>query len=254
VYPRTVDFSPLPPIGGELPGGAKHLGQVPFVTPTAAGVRDYQPSDAFNRIHWPSTARTGRLMVKEFELDPFSDIWIALDLDRRVHHGRGADATEEYAVTVAASLARLFLTQNRALGLMAQGEIQQPDRGIRQLSKVLEIFATVRADRWESVAELVSKESLQLSRLSTLVVVTPSLTADWVNVCEHLTHRAVKVLVVLLEAATFGGGASSIEVVGALAAASIPTYLVKRGEPLESIFLSAGALAEAAHYPSAVVG
>ena len=43
-------------------------------------MREYRPGDAFNRIHWPTTARTNRLMVREFELDPTVDVWIVLDL------------------------------------------------------------------------------------------------------------------------------------------------------------------------------
>lgn len=236
VYPRTVDFTEQGHVPGELPGGTRQSGPVPFVTPSAATVRDYQPTDPFNRIHWPSTARTGRLMVKEFELDPFADIWIALDLNRYVHFGRGAESTEEYGVTVAASLARHFLMQNRSVGFIAQDELLHPDRGIRQLTKVLELLALVRADRWQSLTEALSGESMRLSRLTTLVVVTPSVDADWVTVCQHLKHRGVSVLVALVESATFGSGHASIEIVGALAAASIPTYLVKRGEPIEALF------------------
>jgi len=41
--------------------------------------------------------------------------------------------------------------------------------------------------------------------------------------------------VALVESATFGSGVGSIDVVGSLAAANIPTYLVKRGEPLEGL-------------------
>jgi uncharacterized protein (DUF58 family) len=235
VYPKTVDFVTPGHIPGQLPGGAEQKGHVPFVTPTAAGVRDYQPFDPYSRIHWPTTARIGHLMVKEFELDPFSDVWIALDLDRQAHYGHGPESTEEYSVTVAASLARHFLMQNRSVGLLAQREVLSPDRGIRQLTKVLELLAVVRADRWESLTEMMSSETMRVSRLATMFVVTPSANPDWVNVCQHLAERNVKVLVALVESATFGSGAAAIDVVGSLAAATIPTYLVKRGEPLEGL-------------------
>jgi len=235
VYPKTVDFVTPGHVPGQLPGGAEQKGHVPFVTPTAAGVRDYQPSDPFSRIHWPTTARVGHLMVKEFELDPFSDVWIAVDLDRQAHYGHGQESTEEYSVTVAASLARHFLMQNRSVGLLAQREVLAPDRGIRQLTKVLELLAVVKADRWESLTELISAESLRISRLATVFVVTSSTSPEWVNACQHLEERNVKVLVALVESSTFGSGFTAIEMVGSLAAALIPTYLVKRGEPLEGL-------------------
>jgi uncharacterized protein (DUF58 family) len=46
--------------------------------------------------------------------------------------------TEEYTVTVAASLAQYFLRRDRAVGLLAYGqsnEIVQPDRGERQINR-----------------------------------------------------------------------------------------------------------------------
>jgi uncharacterized protein (DUF58 family) len=235
VYPQTVDFTSPARIPGDLPGGARPSGHVPYMTPTAAGVREYAPSDPLSRIHWPTTARLGRLMVKEFELDPFADVWIALDLNRYAHFGRGAESTEEYAVTIAASLGKHFLMQNRSVGFLAQNEVIQADRGSRQLTKLLELLAVVRSDRWQTLAETLSAESVRFKRLSTVVVVTPSTTTDWVVVCQHLTQRGVNVMVALVESSTFGSGVQSIDVVGSLAAANIPVYLVKRGEPLDRL-------------------
>jgi uncharacterized protein (DUF58 family) len=174
--------------------------------------------------------------VKEFELDPFADVWVVLDLSRRSHIGRGEDSTEEYAVTAAASLARHFLMENRAVGLLSQGEMLHPDRGTRQLTKVLDLLAVVQANGMEPLDELLQGESMRISRLSTVIVVTPSVDTGWVSVCHYLVQRGVSVLAVLIEPATFGGTASSIDVVGSLAAASVPTYMVKLGEPLEGLF------------------
>jgi uncharacterized protein (DUF58 family) len=235
VYPRTVEFVTPGHVPGQLPGGAQQSGHVPFVTPTVAGVRDYQPSDSYNRIHWPSTARTRRLMVKEFELDPFADIWVVIDLDRQVHIGRGAESTEEYAVTVAASLARHFLVQNRSVGLLSQKQVLHPDRGMRQVTKILEWLAVAQASQWGTLAETLMAESMRINRLATVVIVTPSVATDWVAAAHQLTLRGVSVLVALVEASTFGGGTPSIATVGALATANIPTYLVKRGEPIEGL-------------------
>jgi uncharacterized protein (DUF58 family) len=235
VYPETVDFTSPAKIPGDLPGGARPIGNVPYMTPTAAGVREYAPSDPLSRIHWPTTARLGRLMVKEFELDPFADIWIALDLNRYTHHGRGLESTEEYAVTIAASLGKHFLMQNRSVGFLAQNETIHADRGSRQITKLLELLAVVRADRWQTMGQTLSAESVRFSRHSTIVVVTPSTDAEWVTVCQHLMQRGVNVLVALIESSTFGSGIQSIEVIGSLAAASIPVYLVKKGEPLDRL-------------------
>ena len=233
VYPRTV---PLPRFGrvpGELPGGSLQGVRVQFSTPNVSSVRDYRPGDAFNRIHWPTTARTTRLMVKEFELDPTADIWIVLDLNTDVHTGAGLESTEEYAVTAAASLARHLLDQSRAVGLVSQTATLPADRGPRQLERILEVLALVRANSHLTLSALLSAETSRFARSSTLIVVTPSTSEGWARFCQALGGRGVHTTAVLVEAATFGEAESTLLLVSSLAAAHIPTYLVKRGERLD---------------------
>ncbi|WP_444546131.1 DUF58 domain-containing protein [Tepidiforma flava] len=76
VYPPVVELPHFQAPPANLPGEGRFRRRTHYVTPNAAGVREYAPGDAFNRIHWRSTARTGELMVKTFELDPASDIWV----------------------------------------------------------------------------------------------------------------------------------------------------------------------------------
>jgi uncharacterized protein (DUF58 family) len=233
VYPRTV---PLPRFGrvpGELPGGSLQGVRVQFSTPNVSSVRDYRPGDAFNRIHWPTTARTTRLMVKEFELDPTADVWIVVDLNTDVHAGAGLDSTEEYAVTAAASLARHLLDQSRAVGLVSQTATLPADRGPRQLERILEVLALVRASSHLALSALLSAETSRFARSSTLIVVTPSTSEGWARFCQALGGRGVHTTAVLVEAATFGQADSTLLLVSSLAAAHIPTYLVKRGERLD---------------------
>jgi uncharacterized protein (DUF58 family) len=233
VYPKTV---PLPRFGrvpGELPGGSLQGVRVPFNTPNVSSVREYRPGDAFNRIHWPTTARTTRLMVREFELDPTADVWIVLDLNVDGHTGSGLESTEEYAVTAAASLARHLLDQGRAVGLVSQTATLPADRGPRQVERILEVLALVKASSPLTLSALLSAETSRFARSSTLIVVTPSTAESWARFCQALGGRGVRTTAVLIEAATFGHAPSTLLLVSSLAAAHVTTYLVKRGDPLE---------------------
>ena len=233
VYPRTV---PLPYFGrvpGELPGGSLQGVRVQFSTPNVSSVRDYRPGDAVNRIHWPTTARTTRLMVREFELDPTADIWVVLDLDRDVHAGSGVESTEEYAVAAAASLARHLLDKGRVVGLVSQTASLPADRGPRQVERILEVLALVKASSHLTLAALLSAETSRFARSSTLIVVTPSTAEAWARFCQALSGRGVHTTAVLIEAATFGRAPSTLLLVSSLAAARIPMYLVKRGDRLQ---------------------
>jgi uncharacterized protein (DUF58 family) len=233
VYPRTVALPRFGRVPGELPGGSLQGVRVQFSTPNVSSVREYRPGDAFNRIHWPTTARTTRMMVREFELDPTADVWIVLDLNVDVHTGSGLESTEEYAVTTAASLARHLLDQGRAVGLVSQTATLPTDRGPRQLQRILEVLALVRASSPLTLSALLSAETSRFARSSTLVIVTSSTNEAWARFCQALSGRGVHANAVLVEAATFGAAPSTLLLVSSLAAAHIPTYMVKRGERLE---------------------
>lgn len=248
VYPRTVPLPGFVLPGAELPGGQNLRRRTHHVTPNVAAIRDYQPGDSLNRIHWRSTARLGRLIVKEFELDPTAEVYVALDMHEYVQQAwrptegkaavrsqRIAESTEEYAVHAAASIARHALDQNRAVGLIAWGqqrEVIPPERETRQLYKILEALAELRAYGAASLAEVLSAESARFGRNCTLAVITPSLDERWVTVVQHLIYRGVRVVAVLIDAQSFGGGRSNESIRSRLAELHVPAYAFGRGQSL----------------------
>jgi len=258
VYPATVDLTGFRLPFGESTGGNALQRRTPFVTPNAAGVRDYAPGDSFNRIAWSVTARTGRLMVKEFELDPSADLWLIVDGDRRYHvrapahddlppavsgtsNGRlplgyWLDSTEEYAVTVAASLARHFLNQNHAVGMVLNTRepvVVPADRGARQLVKILEYLAVLQADGIRGLDRVLVEELGLINRRSILAVITPSPDEAWVRALVDLAERQIRSIAVVIEPSTFTSGKpQTLAPVASLAALGIPTILIKYGDDI----------------------
>ncbi len=260
IYPATEEIHSflLPP--AELPGGTATRRRTHHITPNVSGVREYAPGDSFNRIHWPSTAHQGRLIVKEFELDPSADIWIVLDLERKVQQSalwrerrpdqpeaRTPASTEEYAVTAAASLARyLILSQRRNTGLIGWGQYREaipPEREPRQFYHILESLATLRAYGKSPLAEVLAAEGNRFGRQSCLVVITPSYDPDWVRSgLRDLLYGGIHAVVVLVDGMTFGGVHELDGVRAELTALNVPHYILRNGEPIGPALSSAAGL------------
>ena len=173
-------------------------------TPLATTVRPYAPGDAFNRIHWRSTARHGEIQVKEFELEQTADAWIFLDLDRSAQAGRGEDSTVEVAVRVAASIADKALLENRAVGMTVNAHrmaILPADRGSRQHLKIMQLLAAVEGDGSTPLAESLVAAAGRLRRGMTAIVITPSLDPSWIRPIAALRTRGIGSVVVTLDAA-----------------------------------------------------
>ena len=248
VYPATVDLSAYPMPTGQLTAGAAMTRRTPYVTPSVSGIREYDPGDAFSRISWTTSARFGRLMVKEFDLDPTADVWIVLDLDMGYHRAVAGEpsrrpaapwltSTEEYGVSIAASFARRGRAEGRNVGLIASSGRQQvvvPDRSERQEFRVLETLAIVQADGARPLAETLLTEARRFRDRNTVIVVTPATDDAWVAALAQAVGRRARAAAIVLEAATFGEADSPLLVVGALAATGIPAHLVKFGDDISA--------------------
>jgi uncharacterized protein (DUF58 family) len=160
------------------------------------------------------------------------------------------DSTTEYAVTIVASLARRFLDQGRNVGLICTGahyDVIAADRSRRQEIKMLEALAVVRADGHLPLGQVLVAEARRFTRQSSLVVVTPSTAESWVRALAEITGRRVRGTAILVEPETFGQAPSSLLAVSGLAAAGIPTHLIKYGDTIsEALSMpSAGVVAGA---------
>jgi uncharacterized protein (DUF58 family) len=255
VLPMTVDIPTFPPPPGLLPGGKAIRQKTMDVTPHAAGIREYVPGDPMKRIHWPSTARRGRFMVKEFEQDPQADIWLFLDAQREVQAAR-PDAplattaesfllrrpkvtlpcdTFEYAVSAAASLARFFLAERRAVGLAcAAGRftVVSGERGERQMGKILETLAFLQPEGEMPLLGLVAMQAKLLPLGSGVILITPDARPELLIAVEDLQRRSLRPVVVLLKTETFGGTDGTEAVAAGLLTRNVPVCQIGFGDDL----------------------
>jgi len=255
VLPMAVPIRNFPPTSGILPGGKAVRQRTVDVTPHAAGVREYVPGDPMKRIHWPTTAHRGRFMVKEFEQDPQSDIWVFLDAEaaaqasvpdqsvafredgwwlRRPTVSLPCD-TFEYAVSAAASLASYFLLQRRSVGLAcAAGRVTHvpADRGERQVTKIMETLAFLQPTGKMSLLGLITMQAKLLPLGAGVIIITPSIKSELLLAVDDLQHRNLRPVVVSIKPDTFGGAVVTESITDGLLHRNVPFCSVGFGDDL----------------------
>jgi uncharacterized protein (DUF58 family) len=255
VCPLTEELRSFPFPISPLPDGEALRRRTTTVTASASGVREYAPGDSIRRIHWPSSARRQKLMVKEFELDPAADIHIALDLDAAAHVGqdeegdRTADensapqlprSTLEYAVSAAASCANFFLRQGRSVGLVTVGahrEILAAESGDRQHRHIMETLAVVEADGELPFAHVLAQECATLPRGTTVVLISASTARAWAEAAQGLARSGLRIVVLFVDPAGFSApdddaAADGAALIAALADAGAGVRTLRYGHRL----------------------
>jgi uncharacterized protein (DUF58 family) len=208
------------------------------ISPSASSVREMVSGDSQEHIHWRSTAHTGKLMVKVFDAEQSSDdtkdIWIVLDMQREAQTGQGEESTEEYGVTIAASLVKKYIEEGMKVGLLSYDEQLHsitPGADKDHYSQILERLALIKATGNEPVESMLSATE-RFASGSAILVITPQSTERVLNALRRLKNYGHPVIAILLDSSSFGGSLSPAHMAQVLGATGSQAYIIRQGDNL----------------------
>ncbi|WP_435749076.1 DUF58 domain-containing protein [Microbacterium sp. PMB16] len=225
VHPRTVLFD------GQSLGYLRDLEGLPAADLSRDDVSfhallEYQPGDDLRHVHWKSTARTGTMMVRQFEETRRSHFVIGLS--RSAADYATADDFE-LAVSAAGSIGLRALRDSQRVDVRVQGRELPAGTG-KQLLDSLSAVENSKP-REGGIAELAGVVSATIPLASVVVLVTgPRVSADDLRLaCSRLPFGA-RVLAVVADTTATGPalrriGEADVVTVGALE--QIPLALQK---------------------------
>jgi uncharacterized protein (DUF58 family) len=207
--------------------------------PNASRVREYVSGDSLRHIHWQTTAHTGQLVVKEFDPDrsrfAFKEIWLVPDMAGATRAGKGDLTTEEYSITIAASLARKYIENEKRVGLIASGDVPYmclAGTGNRQLQHILRALALMKADGKVPIDDLLTFQAERFGTGSVVVVLLPSDNRNVAATLRHIINRGATVVVVLLDSISFGGRTVAADAAHSFTAVGCHVYVVRCGQDI----------------------
>src|SRR2546429_7379242 len=143
-------------------------------------------------------------MVTEFGRAPAADGWFFRELHNAVQAGEGEHSTEEYGVTLAATITTYLLRQDLSVGMIVNGqqrEFLSLDRGDRQIERVLGLLAVVTSGPGPDLKEALALDAFHFGRNTVAIVITPSKSRDWHECVRHLQRRGGQVALLGVNAA-----------------------------------------------------
>ncbi len=236
IMPYVVDIPPFSVAQGDTSGEGSLLRSAPEATASASTIREYRSEDSTRYIHWPATARRGRLMLKQFDGGMEDVLWILLDMQAGTSVGDELENTEEYAVTAAASIAKSYSEVGWAVGLLAHGDRQYllpPQEGAQAHERIGMALTEARAEGAYPLSEMLSYwQSHVPSPAVSLVVVSASAEPGWGVALESVVRQGVTASAVVVDPTSFGGRGEPALLLSRLQRRGVPTYLIGKGDDM----------------------
>ncbi len=173
------------------------------------GCREFRTGDETKHIHWPSSARAGKLIVREFQEEHLSRVAVIADTYvcpgskwRRFVFGERKSFPElEAAVSLTASLADFLAREDCIIDIFAAGPDVyhfQGGRSLACLDNILDILACLEPNLKEPIKELSPSVMAEVSGIGSTVLVLLNWDEERKLLVRNLRDSGVAVKVIII--------------------------------------------------------
>lgn len=170
-------------------------------------VREYRDGDDLRRIHWPATARTGDLMVRQEDRPARRRAVILLDSRASAHRGSGSASSFEWAVTAAASISAHLIQQRYAVHLATAETVEDSQVAAPlEYEQMIDVLAVAQTGRDQDLSEVLHSAHPVTGGGGLVVAILAGLTGDQARQVAALRQPGGVGLAMILDTDTFNGG------------------------------------------------
>ncbi len=158
IYPKIMDLEELG-LASRIPFGNSKWPQPIYKDPYRnAGIREYQPSDRLNKIHWKATAKTGELKSRKNESTVSIDTALVLNMSQKDYGLSFLERKTELAVTAAASMAYYLNRAGHSYKFLSNAVISGKDK-----EELNAYQASISSEDKEDVQEIEAEAKIEKS-------------------------------------------------------------------------------------------
>jgi uncharacterized protein (DUF58 family) len=210
VYPsyEPIDFLSLP-LGRRYQKEGNALISKVGESMDFLGCREFRTGDDPKYIHWPSSARTGELIVKEFQDEHLTRIAMIVDtyvpkpglMDKLMNKGRFSIELEA-AVSLVASIADLLSRGDYVIDIFAAGpDIYhfQSGRSLGYFDNILDILACLEPNHDQPIHKLSPTVMQEISGIGSAVLVLLDWNEERERLVQKLQSNGVATKIIIIE-------------------------------------------------------
>lgn len=195
--------------GGYPPGsGLGSDGETPYMVALHGeddqSIRAYRDGDDLRRIHWPATARTGDLMVRQEDRPARRRAVVLLDPRRDGHRGTGAGSSFEWAVSAVASLVAHLAADGYAVHLVSSESVRNGYATVAtEAEEALDLLAEARTGDDHELDDIIRAGHQVASQGGLVIAVLADRDEEALRQVASMRQAGGTGLAVVLDTATF---------------------------------------------------
>ncbi len=215
-------------VGGRPPGnGVGAEGEIPFMVALHGeddqSIREYRDGDDLRRIHWPATARTGDLMVRQEDRPARRRAMIILDPRTGAHQGQGASSSFEWAVSAAASVVTHLAALGYATHLICSETVHDGQAAMTtDADHALDVLAEAETGPEIELAELVRAAHPVTASGGLVVAILADRDEETLRQVASLRQPGGSGLAIVLDTASFADGSGTARTPSRSSRAPVP--------------------------------
>lgn len=168
------------------------------------GIREYTSGDSMRYVHWPAVARTGRLLVKEFETGSHNMVAFVMQRTKGTDVGEGANSTLEHMCSHLAYLSDRMLRNGSSVVLptieVGASHTASPHE---RAQEILVSLADVNSETNESVSEELTRAAGILGFGAHIYVFVAIAEEQLPTVVRELVGRGLRITALLYDADSY---------------------------------------------------
>lgn len=207
VYPKTFLIKNLPELNrGVSPWFGIESSRTSGEFDEYFGIREYKPGDPMKNIHWLSTVRNNKLIVKQYQHQSYFRVTLIFNLEPGRNFGEGRESVIEYMIKIAASVIKYLLERNISVEIISHSKefVYIPfNKGKEYLEDIMKFLAIAVPESKVSLGEIFQDYSSYISDNSSLICIM--LDKDWAYLpyMLPLCKRNVLLVPIILMSHTF---------------------------------------------------
>ncbi len=138
-------------------------------------IKDYSPEDDYRHINWKASAKSGKLMLNQYQEERSQDIYAVIDLGRTMKMAFNKQTLLDYAINASLALSKAVISMNDKAGIigLAHNSCQflPAKKDIKQFGKINEFLYNIRTEYLEANYEFLYKFARVNLRQRSLLVI-----------------------------------------------------------------------------------